>query len=137
MFHKILCPVDGTEHATLALERAVELAGKYGAALSICVINVAHGSGRSPRINHWTDDQVGLILGQAEAVVKKLGHAEPNVVQIVAREVGPAIVQYAETNEYDCIVMGTGDKRGLSRLMLGSVAADVSGRAHCSVLVAR
>jgi nucleotide-binding universal stress UspA family protein len=58
-------------------------------------------------------------------------------VQLLSREVAPAIVQYAETGGYDCIVMGTGDKRGLSRLVLGSVAADVSGRAHCSVMVAR
>ncbi|MBU9696866.1 universal stress protein [Rhodobacteraceae bacterium HSP-20] len=132
MFRKILCPVDGTEHATLALERAVELAGKYGASLTVCVVNVAHGTGRSPRINHWTDEQVAKILSDAVAQAKGA-----ETVQIVAREVGPAIVQYAETGEYDCIVMGTGDKRGLSRLMLGSVAADVSGRAHCSVLVAR
>ena len=137
MFQKILCPVDGTEHAALALERAVEMAGKYGAGLTICVVNVAHGTGRSPRINHWTDDQVAAILGQAEAAAKAAGHAGAGSVQLVAREVAPAIVQYAETEGYDCIVMGTGDKRGLSRLMLGSVAADVSGRAHCSVMVAR
>lgn len=137
MFRKILCPVDGTEHSTLALERAVEMAGKYGAALTICTINVAHGNGRSPRINHWTDDQVAAILGSSEALAKKLGCADPGTVQLVAREVAPSIVQYAETGEYDCIVMGTGDKRGLSRLVLGSVAADVSARAHCSVLVAR
>jgi nucleotide-binding universal stress UspA family protein len=137
MFHKILCPVDGTDHAMHALEQAVELAGKYGAKLTICLINVAHGTGRSPRINHWSDDQVTAILGEAEAMAKTLGHAEPGIMQLVAREVGPSIVQYAETEQFDCIVMGTGDKRGLSRLMLGSVAADVAGRAHCSVLVAR
>lgn len=137
MFHKILCPVDGTDHSLHALERAVELAGKYGAALTICTINVAHGTGRSPRINHWSDDQVATILGEAGAMAKKLGHSDPGTVQLVAREVGPSIVQYAETGDYDCIVMGTGDKRGLSRLMLGSVAADVAGRAHCSVMVAR
>lgn len=137
MFTKILCPVDGTEHAALALERAVELAGKYGAALTICLINVAHGTGRSPRINHWSDDQVTTILGEAEAKAMTLGHANPGVVHLIAREVAPAIVHLAETEGHDCIVMGTGDKRGLSRLMLGSVAADVSGRAHCSVMVAR
>lgn len=137
MFRKILCPVDGTDHSTLALERAVELAARCGAALTICTINVAHGTGRSPRINHWSDEQIAQILGDAEALAKKLGHADPGTVQLVAREVGPSIVQYAETEDYDCIVMGTGDKRGLSRLMLGSVAADVAGRAHCSVMVAR
>lgn len=137
MFAKILCPVDGTEHATLALERAVEMAGKYGAALTICTINVAHGTGRSPRVNHWTDDQVAAILGQAAALARTLGHGDPVTMSIVAREVAPAIVQLAEDEVFDCIVMGTGDKRGLSRLVLGSVAADVSGRAHCSVMVAR
>ena len=137
MFHKILCPVDGTDHALMALERAVEMAGKYGAALTVCVVNVAHGSGRSPRINHWSDAQVAEILGAAEALAAKLGAKDVGIVQLVAREVAPAIVQHAETGEFDCIVMGTGDKRGLSRLMLGSVAADVSARAHCSVMVAR
>ncbi|WGV16237.1 universal stress protein [Fuscovulum ytuae] len=137
MFAKILCPVDGTEHATLALERAVEMAGKYGASLTLCTINVAHGTGRSPRINHWTEDQVAAILGQAAALARSLGHADPAIVPVTAREVAPAIVQLAEDAGFDCIVMGTGDKRGLSRLVLGSVAADVSGRAPCSVMVAR
>lgn len=137
MFTKILCPVDGTEHATLALERAVELAGKYGAALTICTVNVAHGAGRSPRINHWTEDQVAAILGQAVTLAASLGHEGAATEKVLAREVGPAIVHMAEEGGFDCIVMGTGDKRGLSRLMLGSVAADVSGRAHCSVMVAR
>jgi nucleotide-binding universal stress UspA family protein len=40
-------------------------------------------------------------------------------------------------NKVGHIVMGTGDKRGISRLVLGSVAADVAGRAHCSVTIAR
>jgi nucleotide-binding universal stress UspA family protein len=33
--------------------------------------------------------------------------------------------------------MGTGDKRGVKRLVLGSVAAEVSGQAPCTVTVAR
>ena len=37
----------------------------------------------------------------------------------------------------EAIVIGTGDKRGLSRLFLGSVAADVVHRAPCTVIIAR
>ena len=37
----------------------------------------------------------------------------------------------------EAIVIGTGDKRGLSRLFLGSVAADVAHRAACTVIIAR
>ena len=44
---------------------------------------------------------------------------------------------YAHENGFDHIVMGTGDKRGLKRLMMGSVATDVAAKAHCSVTVAR
>ena len=37
----------------------------------------------------------------------------------------------------EAIVIGTGDKRGLLRLFLGSVAADVAHRAPCTVIIAR
>ena len=40
-------------------------------------------------------------------------------------------------NGYTHIVMGTGDKKGLKRLVLGSVAAEVVSQAHCTVTVAR
>ena len=48
-----------------------------------------------------------------------------------------SIVAYAEQGQYDVIVTGTGDKHGFSRLVLGSVAADVAGRAHCTLIIAR
>ena len=47
------------------------------------------------------------------------------------------IVSFTEMRGYDHITMGTRDKRGTSRLVLGSVAADVAGRAHSMVTVAR
>ena len=67
-----------------------------------------------------------------KAKVKKLDE-----VALRAREAAAAIVQYAEENGFDHIVTGTGDKHGVSRLVLGSVAADVSSRAHCTVTIAR
>ena len=48
-----------------------------------------------------------------------------------------SIIAYGEEIGADHIIMGTGDKRGISRLVLGSVAADVAGRAHCTVTIAR
>ena len=63
--------------------------------------------------------------------------ADVGTVEIVAREPAPAITAYAEQNGYTHIVMGTGDKRGLQRLVLGSVASEVASRAHCTVTIAR
>lgn len=137
MTTKILCATDGTEHSAHAVELASQMAAKFGAHLSICAVNVAHGGSRGPLIYTWEDDQVKKVLDTAAAVARKAGVAKVEELALRSREAAAAIVQYAEENGYDHIVVGTGDKRGVSRLVLGSVASDVSGRAHCSVTVAR
>lgn len=137
MTMKVLCPTDGTPHSMQAVSAAAELATKYGAALTICVVNVAHGGGRGPLIHHWSDAEAQKLLDDAVAVAAQNGQSDVHTAIVIDREAASGIVGYAETHEIDHIVMGTGDKRGLSRLVLGSVAADVAARAHCSVTIAR
>lgn len=137
MTMKVLCPTDGTPHSMQAVAAAAELATKYGAALTICVVNVAHGGGRGPLIHHWSDAEAQKLLDDAVAAAAQNGQADVHTAIVIDREAASGIVGYAETHGIDHIVMGTGDKRGLSRLVLGSVAADVAARAHCSVTIAR
>lgn len=137
MSKKILCPTDGSAHATSGLKQAIEIAKGTGASLTVCVVNVAHGGARGPTINHLKPEDVAALLASAEETCKQEGLAEIGTVELVSREVAQAIVSYADQNGYDHIVMGTGDKRGVKRLVLGSVAAEVAGQAHCSVTVAR
>jgi nucleotide-binding universal stress UspA family protein len=54
-----------------------------------------------------------------------------------SRDVARAITMYAEEIGADLIVVGTGGKGSISRLVLGSVSRDVVFRAHCPVTVAR
>lgn len=137
MSKKILCPTDGSDHATTGLHAAAHLARMMGAHLTVCVVNVAHGGARGPTINHWREDEVKKLMEESEAIARKDGLSDVGTVEVVAREAAPAIIAYAEQNGYDHIVMGTGDKRGVKRLVLGSVAAEVTERAHCTVTVAR
>ena len=137
MTKKILCSTDGTGHSEHAVQLAAEMSARMGASLSICAVNVARGGTRGPLIYSWEDDEVKKILDAAAAMAKKAGATNVEEIALRSREAAAAIVQYAEENGYDHIVVGTGDKRGVSRLILGSVAADVAGRAHCSVTVAR
>jgi nucleotide-binding universal stress UspA family protein len=137
MTHRILCPIDGTDHAAHAIDVAADLATKYGAELLLCVVNVAHGGGRGPLIHHWSDADAQKILDDGSAVAMAKGVTPTGTAIIIDREAASGIVTYSEMNKVDHIVMGTGDKRGLSRLVLGSVAADVAGRAHCTVTIAR
>lgn len=137
MTKKILCATDGTDHSAHAIELAAQIAAKMGARLTICAVNVAHGGSRGPLIYTWEDDQVKKVLDAAAAAARKAGAHAVEELALRSREAAAAIVQYAEENGFDHIVVGTGDRRGVSRLVLGSVAADVASRAHCSVTVAR
>ncbi len=137
MVSKILCPTDGSDHATIGVRLSAEVAKATGGHLTLCVVNIAHGGARGPTINHWKEEEVQKILADAEAIAKAEGAADIGTVEVVAREAAPAITAYAEQHGYTHIVMGTGDKRGLKRLVLGSVAAEVVTHASCTVTVAR
>jgi nucleotide-binding universal stress UspA family protein len=132
-----LCPVDGSDHALQAVDLAAELTQAYKGELLLCVVNVAMGGGRGPMIHHFTDAEAQAVLDKATAAAVAKGVTPVGTAIVTDRDPAVGIVRYAEMNEVGHIVMGTGDKRGLSRLILGSVAADVVARAHCSVTVAR
>lgn len=137
MTYRILCPIDGTDHAMHAVDAAALLTQKYQGELLLCLVNVAHGAGRGPLIHHWSDDEARSILDKATALARDKGVVPVGAAVVLDREAASGIVGYAEMNKVDHIIMGTGNKRGLSRLVLGSVAADVCARAHCTVTVAR
>jgi hypothetical protein len=54
-----------------------------------------------------------------------------------AKSVYAAIIDYAEKENVDLIVIGTKGKTGLKRMLLGSVATGVGTYATCPVLVVR
>jgi nucleotide-binding universal stress UspA family protein len=138
MTARILCPIDGTDHATTGLVQAIELAKLKKGHLTICIVNVAEGGARGgPTIAHWSDADAARILSDAATTARNAGLTDVDTAELISRETAAAIVTYAAQQDFTLIVMGTGDKRGVKRLVLGSVAAEVAGHADCSVLVAR
>lgn len=138
MTARILCPIDGTDHATTGLVQAIELAKLNKGHLTICIVNVAEGGARGgPTISHWSDADAARILTDAATTARDAGLTDVDTAELISRETAAAIVTYAAQQDFTLIVMGTGDKRGVKRLVLGSVAAEVAGHADCSVLVAR
>jgi nucleotide-binding universal stress UspA family protein len=138
MTTKVLCAVDGSAHAEVALTTAADLAAKYAAELSLCVVNVRYGdSPRGPQASIWTQAEVEKILADAEAMVAARGMKVANATIVSDREASSGIIHHAMSLGADHIVLGTGDKHGLERLVLGSVAKDVATRAPCTVTIAR
>jgi len=76
---------------------------------------------------------------KATAYVKEAGEEIGVEVETVVLEGKPAekIVEYAEENDIDLVIMGTTGKSGLDRILLGSVAERVVKLSHVPVLVVR
>lgn len=137
----ILVPIDFSAHAERALDYACELASKVGA-----TVRLVHAVAAPP---------VGLQVALSEEILENLvtEHREALDKLVAARrgsvtasfgeatvEVGDprdTIVRTAEAVKADLIVMGTHGRRGLSRVVMGSVAEDVIRHAPCPVLVVR
>lgn len=137
MDKRILVATDGTEHSKLAVSYAVHLAGRTGAELVVAIVNVALGGIRGPLLYAFEDEEAAKIVREAAEEARRAGIKTVTEVVIASREADSGIVQYADEKKVDHIVVGTGEKRGVSRLVLGSVAADIVRRAHCAVTVAR
>lgn len=134
----IICAADGSDHGEIALSVAADLARATGAALHAVVVNVTYGrSPRGPSASIWTDAEAQDIVGKVRASLAELSMPSAEVSLVTSREASSAIIDHAERLDADAIVVGTGDKRGLARLVIGSVAADVANRAPCTVIVAR
>ena len=72
---------------------------------------------------------------QMRALVETHQHRAVPLRHVLARgAAGSLILDYAEAEAVDVIVMGTHGRSGLSRLLMGSVAEAVVRRAKCPVL---
>ncbi len=137
---KILCAIDGTDHSKPALELAGRLAKALDADLTIFAVNQRIGAvGRSsgPATALWSESEVQKTLSGAAATAQTAGASKIRAVGADSRDVARAITIYAEDNDFDQIIVGTGGKSAATRLMIGSVSRDVVDRAHCPVTVAR
>ena len=59
------------------------------------------------------------------------------IIEDPTSKVGSSIVDYAERENIDLIVIGTRGRTGFKKMLLGSVASDVVTYSHCPVLVVK
>jgi nucleotide-binding universal stress UspA family protein len=142
---KVLYPTDFSRASEPALLHAVYLAERYGAELHMLHAIVLHEHDPYNPAYHFPDvDRVSKRLGKIADDQMSALRREHSIQDLMVREVqtrgvsaGPAIAEYAHDQEIDLIVMGTHGRRGIRKLMLGSVAAEVVRLAPCSVLTVR
>jgi universal stress protein A len=142
-FTKILVPVDFSPHSEQAVRVAAELARRYDAALGIIHVYepIAYALPEGyVLMSHEQLNELWRRFDQELAAVKKLAteggapRVETHLLQGLAVD---EICAVAEKQGFDLIVMGTQGRRGLSHLLIGSVAERVLRLAPCPVLTVK
>lgn len=129
---KILVGVDGSNHSYEALKYAIGEAKLKNAELT-AVLSLVEAKTREEAQQHQN------TIKQARELMHGAG-MEPDARFLVrAGTISPAedIIQFAEENGYDQIIVGSHGRTGISRILLGSVAEEVVRKARCPVTVFR
>jgi nucleotide-binding universal stress UspA family protein len=144
MFESILVGTDGSDAAGAAVLRAVQLAAALGARLHIVSAHepVPERHLRIERVHVPSDVQVnmrGEVLALLESVRRDARTAGVSQIETFARvgDAADAILDVAEEQGTDLIVVGNKGMTGATRFLLGSVPNKVSHHAPCSVLIVR
>lgn len=135
----ILLPRDFSSASDQALRHALQLARDTGATLHLLYASVLHEDPFAAVENKAGSPDAEIRARLAKApdgrALTDLVDVETAVVRDIAA--GPAILNYADEQDIDVIVMGTHGRRGVRRMLLGSVAEEVVRRADCPVLTVR
>lgn len=140
MYKTILVAYDGSEGARKALNNAIELSK----ALQSKLIALWIGGFRA-----YYHETVAEIDEESKAIdsfsaklkkeLKEKSYEEGIEIEYAHLQGNPAklIVEYADKNQFDLIVMGCGGHSGLWGNDLGHVTDKVSENAKCNVLIVR
>lgn len=137
---KIVLARDFSPSSVPALRHAVHMATTYEAELHILYANVLHadpfgGTHAAER----TDADIQQRMKEETEEKLTFDNVDVEALSItyhVQRDVapGPAILTFADEHEMDLIVLGTHGRRGLRRMLLGSVAEEVVRLASAPVI---
>lgn len=142
---RILVPLDFSPCSNAALEYAIFLAERFDAALHLLhVWEPMHSPPPDPFLWHGEGAAVLSEFARTEAgreIERQLGRLERRGMRGRGRlESGDPysrIVQMAEDEKFDLIVMGTHGRTGLAHLISGNVAEKVVRHASCPVMTIR
>lgn len=144
MFKHILLPVDGSSTSMMAVEKACGLAQAFNSTVTaIYVIDPYAFSGVGTDFAYGQGQYLAAATAEANEalqgatrVLEEAGVAVSASV-VEGHAVYRGILETASAIGADLIVLGSHGRRGLEKLVLGSVAAQVLAHAHLPILVVR
>lgn len=135
---KVLVPIDDSEHSRKAVERALELAEKQGAEVTLMTV--------APMAADFLDEMRNIQdklnveyqgwLDRAKGIFEAKGIKVDTILEI-GLVPGNNIIRRAEDDKFDRIIMGSTGRSGVARILMGSTAAKVVAHAPCEVTIVR
>ena len=141
MFHQILFPIDFNDTSLSILPFVLNVAEKFHAKIHLLYVveNLNDSMGWAtpyPSLSTFADG----IEAAARKKMKALCDDHFDVLQHVARHVilgDPAedVIRFAKENGMDLIIMATHGRKGLDRVIFGSVAENVARQSPIPVML--
>lgn len=148
MYQHLVVAVDGSHTSLNALRHASALAAGHHARLTlVTVANPSEYMTLAPEfLQHESYEAAAVaggneVLAEAALAAKNAGVADVQTHLLVAakgaKEMAQELVNYADTQGADLIVIGTHGRTGLMHLLMGSFAETVMRESHLPLLVIR
>lgn len=123
-YDRILVPTSGYKHAQRALDIAIKFVRKFGGAVTTLYVGSASDA-----------DKANIVLKKAEAHMARLGASGSTLFR--TGNVVDKIVEETVNGNYTLIIIGSTERPGYYKFLLGTVADEIVKRAPCNVLVVR
>jgi nucleotide-binding universal stress UspA family protein len=140
MFEKVLVAVDGSEFSEAALVAAEGLAAKAGCAVEVVHVHehdlVPSKAGMSPDLERM-DEAKAVVDTAVERLKAKGVTVTGRLLQAQTRDVPRAIIEAAEADGADLIIVGRRGLSSLTGMLVGSVSNKLIHVAKVAVMVAQ
>jgi nucleotide-binding universal stress UspA family protein len=137
---RIVVPLDGSELAEQVLPEVAALASRFGSTISLLHVLTPETYSQKeimqPGLPWWDADMALANSYLDEAATDLTGQGLTVIKDIVlSDDIASAILDYAARTKADLVALATRGKGGVSRLVFGSVADEITRRSPTSLLV--
>jgi nucleotide-binding universal stress UspA family protein len=135
-FEHVIVPIDLSGCALDALEYGIQMAKDFSASLTLLHVLEPMSYGVDLTLRHAADRDQERVNAQLTALANTIRTHGLSVREVIRGGLpADSILEFVRGSGCDLIVMGTHGRRGISHVMMGSVAEAVLRRAPCPVLV--
>jgi nucleotide-binding universal stress UspA family protein len=147
MFKKIVCALDGSEHALKAARTACSLAAESGGELTFLTVTkelkMTEEVRRYIRVEHLSeipqyvlDEMTEKIMAEAKDCARESGIKSAKT-EVRMGHPARAIVDFAKRAKADLVVIGSRGLGDLEGVFLGSVSHKVATLAPCTCMIVK